>query len=530
MQLVIIHYHLNRGGVTRVIESHLRGLATLELAKHPSSVMVLYGGRCEGWNDALAEELPFPVTLVSLKSLDYASEIGMLETGVSEIETDDRPQADLVLAVQQAFINASIDRRSAIVHIHNHSLGKNRQLPTLVGQLARDGWRLLLQPHDFAEELRPSNYRYLVSDSDSVADVQAHLYPQADHLRYAVLNRRDYRVLEKAGFQHVELLPNPAGHPLEAVPRNAGRDRLARFGVPADRPYVIYPVRGIRRKNLGELLLWSAVFPTATFAVTLAPLNPDERNSYQYWVGLADELGLSVLFDVGGAGGVTLAENYAAADAIITTSVAEGFGLVFLEAYQFGLPLYGRDLPGITDDFRDAGMTFPGLTSQIQIPTTAVDWGTVTQQREDLFHALCADYELPETGMGVVDRREHDETVFLPPTELDFGRLGRDFQQTFLRRVVGSTELRASLGNQNDGMRAFARWLESGKHEQPVQDNRRVIQEKYSVQVIGERYYQICRGLLDSEVGHVRFETQFGERVLSQFVKLDWLFPIRIEK
>ena len=71
MQLAIFHYHLGRGGVTRVIENHLVGLGLLEPARRPSRVTVFYGGRRQGWRDGLVDSLPFDVGLVAMPGLDY---------------------------------------------------------------------------------------------------------------------------------------------------------------------------------------------------------------------------------------------------------------------------------------------------------------------------------------------------------------------------------------------------------------------------------------------------------------------------
>ena len=46
-------------------------------------------------------------------------------------------------------------------HIHNHCLGKNPSLTQAVSHLAEDGNPILLQPHDFAEDGRPSNFNCL---------------------------------------------------------------------------------------------------------------------------------------------------------------------------------------------------------------------------------------------------------------------------------------------------------------------------------------------------------------------------------
>ena len=60
----------------------------------------------------------------------------------------------------------------------------------------------------------------------------------------------------------------------------------------------LYPTRAIRRKNIGEFLLWSALAENGDrFAVTLAPKNPIFKPVYENWVEFAATLGLPVEFD-----------------------------------------------------------------------------------------------------------------------------------------------------------------------------------------------------------------------------------------
>ena len=57
----------------------------------------------------------------------------------------------------------------------------------------------------------------------------------------------------------------------------------------------------------------------------------------------------------------------------VTTSIAEGFGLTFLEAIVFGRPLLGRDLPEITTDFRSQGINLQSLYSGLLVPRRWID-------------------------------------------------------------------------------------------------------------------------------------------------------------
>jgi hypothetical protein len=130
-------------------------------------------------------------------------------------------------------------------HIHNHSLGKNPALTQEVSNLAMAGQKILLQIHDFAEDGRPDNYRNL-------GKLKNRLYPIAPHIHYAALNKRDDRFLLAAGIpkSNLHLLPNS----VSPLPPTQSLK-------PKAQSLFVYPCRAIRRKNLGELLLWSTLMP-----------------------------------------------------------------------------------------------------------------------------------------------------------------------------------------------------------------------------------------------------------------------------
>ncbi len=135
--------------------------------------------------------------------------------------------------------------------------------------------------------------------------------------------------------------------------------------------------------------------PDSAIGITLAPINPWEQPSYTRWKDLAAALRLPCLFEVGGEHGLDFAENLRAADLILTTSVAEGFGLVFLETWLAGRPLVGRDLPEITADFRAAGIRLDGLGAHLLVP---VDWlgeSTFCDSFGAAYGQVLRDYGLP---------------------------------------------------------------------------------------------------------------------------------------
>ncbi len=311
-----------------------------------------------------------------------------------------------------------------VVHIHNHSLGKNASLPGAISILARLGWGMLLHIHDFAEDFRPDNYQLLVQAlaPGAPATLPHILYPQGDAIHYAVLNGRDRAILARAGVpaQQLHSLPNPVSIPTELPRRQQARVCLGQhLPISEHDRYVLYPVRGIRRKNLGELLLWGAAYSrSAHFGLTMPPLNPVEMPRYAAWKQLARELQLPVWFEVGLTKGLDYPGNLAAADLALTTSVAEGFGLVFLETWLAGLPLVGRNLPEITADFAAAGVQLNGLSNRVQIPLAWIDHEAfITELRESYARTLAA-YHRPWPG----DREfVRNVSQLLTDDLLDFG-------------------------------------------------------------------------------------------------------------
>ena len=55
------------------------------------------------------------------------------------------------------------------------------------------------------------------------------------------------------------------------------------------------------------------------------------------------------------------------AEAIVSTSIAEGFGLGFLEPWTFGKGLCGRNIPEITKDFENLGINLQNLYSRLSL-------------------------------------------------------------------------------------------------------------------------------------------------------------------
>jgi hypothetical protein len=478
MKLAIGHYHLNRGGVTRVIENQLLALDSALDDHGPHEALILYGGRCEGWPSDLADRLQrIRLRQQPLPELDYDSEQASLTGGLA---------TRLVETLQGAGFSPS----ETIVHIHNHSIGKNAALPGAVWNLAQRGYGLLLQVHDFAEDQRPGNFRLLADAGTSLADWHGRLYPQTPNVHFAVLNGRDRGALHSVGIppEQLHFLPNPV-FPFETLPdRGATRAKLNdRFAVPRDARFLLYPVRGIRRKNLGEALLHSLLAPNGTYVgLTLRPLNPAEQTHYDEWKAAAQRWQLPFRFEVGAPGGLSFAENLAAADAILTTSVAEGFGMVYLESWLADRPLAGRDLPEITRDFTEAGVDLSRLSSRLEVPADWIDLSRLRKTLLDAFRATIAAYERPESPElpAQIDARLAGDT-------LDFGDLDESFQAAVIDRVASEPSARQELLTLNG-------WIAEVDDGELVRSNADVVRREFSLRPSGSRLAAVYDSVLNS--------------------------------
>ena len=514
MNVAILHYHFNRGGVTQVVLNQLRAIDERGPHANQFRFALVHGGRCEG---------------VSPEQLAGFQNIALSQHTIAALDYDDgsnpRP-AELAREIRQTLEAAGMPPENSLLHIHNHSLGKNVSLPGAIAQLAAAGYRVLLQIHDFAEDFRPDNYRRIAAAAarSNQADI---LYPQASHIHYAVLNGRDYRIVEQLGVpaDHLHRLPNAVGEFGELPSREDAREKLGRlFDVPSTAAYVVYPVRGIRRKNLGELLLWSALAGKETvFALTLAPLNPVERPAYLKWKALAEELRLSCVFETGRDGGLSFKENLAAADYLITTSVAEGFGMVFLESWLAGRRLVGRNLPEITGDFAAAGIQLDALYPRLSTP---INW----IGRDDLRTSLAAELLAVHQSYGLETGTPHEIAnrfdELLAGESVDFAMLNSAQQARIIRLVHGGVAKRDEILRLNPRLQAA---LTAEPTDAIVEKNAACVREHYSLagcdRRLGQLYERVMASPADREVaGPPR-----SGAVLEAFLDASRLHPIRFE-
>lgn len=502
MNLAILHYHLNSGGVTRVIASHLLALDSV-LDEHDRwRVVIFYGGRDSGWSQDFASQFQhIDLDLQIVPELEYDAE--RVQSSRSVLDS-----------IQDGLNKHGFDANNALLHIHNHSLGKNAELLPALRSLVNEGFSCLLQPHDFAEDFRSANYRHLVHTLGR-STFEESAYPLARHVHYALLNRRDRTILQSAGVpsQQLHFLPNPVGD-IPVSDRQSARQKLeTKFSVRDSERYILYPVRGIRRKNVGEFVLWAEVLREhpVKLGMTLTPLNPVEKAYFDSWKDYAQQHALPCVFGTGDQAGLSFAENMAAADAILTTSVAEGFGMVFLESWLASRPLVGRNLPTVTADFKDQGVEFPTLYDTCEVKVDWFDYERYQTQFRETVLDLSKSYERqlpsPSEIQTAIDSHVREGWI-------DFGDLDELMQMQVIDAIRENTTIRNEF--QTRHTKRIEQFL-STTTEALVETNASRVRTAYGLHASGTKLLDLYQTVMSSgqtsPVDHLD-----ADAVLNQFL------------
>ena len=299
-----------------------------------------------------------------------------------------------------------------ILHVHNPLLAKNQQFLKILSHLQRQGIRLLLQIHDFAEDGRPGAY-YKNQD-----------YPRDCH--YCVINSRDERILLQSGLarEGLHLLPNMV-EPFNLSPKKTIAQK-----------FVLYPVRAIRRKNIGEAILLSVFFePETALAITLPPNSPTDWTPYNGWKTFVAEKRLPVIFEASDK--YNYLDLVKSADAMIMTSVTEGFGFNFLEPWTADQLLVGRRLPDICRDFEQNGIGLDHLYDHLFVPLASFDESTFFDKWQ-----RCINVNARRYGVQLNHKTIRDAYQALTKNRLiDFGLLGETCQQQVIARIISDKDI-----------------------------------------------------------------------------------------
>ncbi len=424
-RIVIIHYHLNPGGVTRIIESQIKALRDYNVCQD----ILVISGHCDN---------PFQIKslgaeIIINEKLNYLTDRNLnLKEEYSSICN---------------FLAQHI-KRDDIVHAHNLNLGKNPLLTLAISDFAQRGYLILNHAHDFAED-RNQNWEFLknIVEDEFGKDLSEVLYSDLPNFMHATLNSFDKRRLIDYGLQNkkVFLLPNPVSFTQKQGKTDSSELKInicKLLNLDSRKKLITYPVRVIRRKNIGEYILLAVLFSEqANWLVTQPPKNPVEIEPYEEWKEFCRKENIKLVFEAGVK--TDFEELLYASDFCATTSTKEGFGMVYLEPWLFNTPVIGRDLPQITEDIKKSGIQFPLLYEEIKV----------------MMHGQL----------------------------LQFSSLADDDQRACISEILNNKEGKNIIMTEN----SFLEKLLNFKDERMIEKNKSIIKKEYSLQNYAERLEKI---------------------------------------
>jgi len=431
VRIVVFHYHLLPGGVTDVIVNSI-----VAVIRNRSDVndVTLVAGRSEN-ADGVSTRLAssgIDARCDVLPELDY--------TNNQEPAQDAAGRAGFLATTLQTRYGGS-DR---LWWIHNYHLGKNPAFTLAICTIAaEDGTQpMLLHIHDFPEAARFENLRYL----NRIAGPSP--YPASPAVRYAVINERDREYLTDAGVRQdrVHLMVNPLPRePEHEPPGSRGHlvDALRRFAEHSgqtfrpDSPILLYPIRTIRRKNVLELGLLARLAGDWNLVTTLPGLSRAERPYSELVSGAYADGLITGVFGIGrkeAEFGTSFEELSTRADVIGSSSVQEGFGLLFINALRSRRPLFARSLT-ILDGI---GHVFDGYPARfyacVRVPFMTPSLGDFRSRLSLLYHDRLNAIELPP---GARARIDGDIEQMLGAPDVDFANLPVSLQCAVVRDAEG---------------------------------------------------------------------------------------------
>jgi glycosyltransferase involved in cell wall biosynthesis len=381
MELVIAHYHYRPGGVRRVIE-----LAAPHLVRALRSSIrrvVLAGGEAPDarWQAFLRRALgAVPLEWFIEPAFSYFSEQRAAPAAITR---------QCRLALNRLFAGGG--DRDWLVWAHNLGLARNLLFAReLMRVCEARRIPLVAHHHDWWFDNRWQRWAELKrAGFPTIETVAQTVFSTAPNVRHAAINRADAAVLRRHFKRCAAWLPDPAGPAaLPATGRIQHARRWLRAELGDDAPVWLLPARVLRRKNVAEALLLTRWLRPGAWLVTTAGISSEDERPYgERLADAARRRGWRLhlgLLQGGEAGKPTVAELIGACEAVMSTSIREGFGLPPLEAAAARRPLIARRLPNIAPDLAQFGFRFPHSYRDVFISPVLFDWQSEIARQERL--------------------------------------------------------------------------------------------------------------------------------------------------
>jgi len=442
MKIAFIHYHLKTGGVTTVLKQQIKAI------QNSCDIFVLTGSDQKAF-------LPLDTAFIPGLGYDRSSQ--------------KRPHPHEVAESIISAIFTKFGSECDVLHIHNPTLAKNTDFLKILKELQKRNVNLFLQIHDFAEDGRPKSYfsdQYLAN------------------CHYGVINSRDYNILLKAGLKKEGL--HKIFNMVEPFTLSDSVDY-------ADNT-ILYPIRAIRRKNIGEAILLSTFFKNhERLSITLPPNSPADFKSYTGWIDFVKNKNLNVEFESGlkhDFSKLVLSSRF-----LITTSISEGFGFSFIEPWCAKKVIWGRKLPDICRDFENNGIELGHLYSELLVPVEWIGKDNFYQKWKGCILRNCKllNFDMDQSS---IDKFFSQVTK---NEKIDFGLLDESFQKKVISHVVSSKYEKKELISLNPYLATVGFVPDK---QRLINNNIKAVFSNYNIDTYKEKLIEIYKKVANISVSH----------------------------
>jgi len=385
MKLIIVHFHLRPGGIRRIIELAVPHLVQASRGLIDRIVLAIGEAGDRKWNASFRQHAaPTPVELFVAPAFNYVSE---QKRSPAAIQRGIRAALDTLLATATA--------SNALVWAHNPGIGRNLVLTReLVRACEERGVPLVAHHHDWWFDNRWRRWPEMKrSGFPTLASVAKTIFPSTPGIRHVTINQSDVAQLQLHLGPRATWLPNLTERVAPPTDERLRETRawLQRQLSDSDTAVWILPCRLLRRKNVAEALLLTRWLRPEAWLVTTGGVSSADEKAYADKLAAAAHrhhwrLRLGVLAG-DEARKPSMSEVLAASEAVMLTSIQEGFGLPYLEAAASQRPLIARAIPNIAPDLAQFGFRFPQHYDEVLVAPHLFVWRSEQIRQSKLFDA-----------------------------------------------------------------------------------------------------------------------------------------------
>lgn len=380
MKIVFIHYVIGDvGGVNTVIYNNARSI----LKMVPTARVVFLGAIKNKFS-----RLPRRARYVDVPELDITEsrKKRISEEGIFEYMNQG----------EKIYIKLSRYLEDAdVVIIENPNIGIHPAATYAFYRLVKRNsiekrkMKIIFRIHDFAEDRR-ENFLNLLKFRGVESSLYWHkvMFPDKRNCSYIVINQADIKTLKSHGLikeGKIHYIPNPIDD--EKLPNGRRANELKnkiieKYNLKEDIGFIYYPVRIVSRKNIEEAIFLTCIInyhlnKDYYLVVSLKTKEEEsyyrklkrfvEKNNLPVILGIEDMVGIRRVFKNNKLVKYGVGDAYRMSDKVITTSILEGFGLVFIESWFFDKCLIGRDIQDKTRGFKANGINLEHLYTALFI-------------------------------------------------------------------------------------------------------------------------------------------------------------------